>query len=387
MKHIWFILVILLVFQLENVWAEMVLTPPKISIFFEPSSTKTYSFAVLNRGEEDIDVDVLAEGELKEFVNIMGPNLTVPARGSQPVEFELQLPDDFKPGPHTLLITVAERPGDMKRGGIGTLSALSFFVDLRVPYPGDYLEIGLDTDNAVQQGSEVSVSVDLYNLGTNDLKDVAASVEFFDVSNNKSMGILDLGRIDIKSKERTALRSVYSTKGWQLGSYQAKATVKYSNKTLYGYKHFMVGDIKLEIVDLNATRYKYGQINKFDVGVQSKWNLVIEDVYLVVSTKNSNGVKAESKSAITKINAWEKTYIPVFLDTSSFEVGVYELNTTLYYLNKRVTKTFDIEIYKSFFDDFLGLQGILIIIILVLVVLLIINFTRGRRRIKVKGRK
>ena len=91
---------------------------------------------------------------------------------------------------------------------------------------------------------------------------VKNNVEFFDLKDNKSMGVLTLDPFDIVSTDSKSIYSSYPVKNWNLGVYNAIATLEYAGKTTHASKSFTVGDIKMEIFGLNQTKYEKGKINK-----------------------------------------------------------------------------------------------------------------------------
>jgi len=372
----------LLLININFVLGSVAITPPKTNLYFEPNLNKALSFGVINRIDQSLNIDVLVEGDISNYVTIKTPNITIGPRESKGVEFELSLPNDLKPGTHIEYIIVRELPNKPLTGTISTYQETAFTLNVIVPYPGDYLEIELDSDEGVQQGNDVSVTLLYNNLGINDLLGIKTNVEFFELNGSKKIGFLNFKDFDLKSLEQSRIMEYQSTKDWNLGFYQAIAKVNYAGKSINATKNFKVGDIKVEIVGLNKTRYESGKINRIEVIAASKWNQLIGNIYVTVSLVDNNGRKLEARSATTEIGPWDKVPIPVFLDMTGLKEGTYDLTVDLSYMDKSDTKVFKIEIFKSLFSSIFRLETILIIVIVILAILLVFNYVKSRRNKK-----
>ena len=372
----------LLLININFVLGSVAITPPKTNLYFEPNLNKALSFGVINRIDQSLNIDVLVEGDISNYVTIKTPNITIGPRESKGVEFELSLPNDLKPGTHIEYIIVRELPNKPLTGTISTYQETAFTLNVIVPYPGDYLEIELDSDEGVQQGNDVSVTLLYNNLGINYLLGIKTNVEFFELNGSKKIGFLNFKDFDLKSLEQSRIMEYQSTKDWNLGFYQAIAKVNYAGKSINATKNFKVGDIKVEIVGLNKTRYESGKINRIEVIAASKWNQLIGNIYVTVSLVDNNGRKLEARSATTEIGPWDKVPIPVFLDMTGLKEGTYDLTVDLSYMDKSDTKVFKIEIFKSLFSSIFRLETILIIVIVILAILLVFNYVKSRRNKK-----
>jgi len=361
------------------VHASAVITPPEILVYFEPQYSKEYSFGVSNPEEKVMDLDIYANGDLSKYIQLLDQNVSLLPKHDMSVNFILTLPYQMEPGYHTAHINVKEKPPE-KITGLQGISEVAFTINVMAPYPGDYLELSLNTEDNVQTGTEVKVNLFVRNFGANDEYGVKSSVEFLDIKDNKSMGILNLEPFDIVSTDSKSIYSSYPVKNWNLGVYNAIATLEYAGKTTHASKSFTVGDIKMEIFGLNQTKYEKGKINKVGIITQSKWNQIINNVYAVVSLNDQRGKKIEARSANSDFGPWDKKEIPVFLDLKDVDVGLYNLNVEVFYMNKSEKKSFEIEVNKSWISTLVSTQAILILIIIILVGILIYNHLRSKKK-------
>ena len=364
-----------------NVRASAVITPPSIVVFYEPSINKIYSFGLTNKGDSTLDFDIYVDGDLMDYINVNMQNITLQPKEGVAVVYELNLPESgLKPGSHLNFIKAKERLQESVSGrGVQAVPEVAFTIEVLVPYPGDYLEAAINTPDSVQGGKDIDVHLQLSNMGTNDLNNIKSKVEFLSLENNKSMGVLKLDSVDIKSKETRNLIGYSSTKNWNLGAYSAVATINYGANEIKLSKPFNVGDIEMEIVGLNTTRYEQDSLNRIGVIVGSKWNQIINNIYVTVSLTDQNGRQIEARSQSLDIGPLGVTEVPVFIDTSGFQAGFYKMNTKLFYFDKNKEKIFDIEIYKTWYKSLIRIESILIIIILILLVIFVFNYIKSHR--------
>ena len=301
-----------------NVRASAVITPPSIVVFYEPSINKIYSFGLTNKGDSTLDFDIYVDGDLMDYINVNMQNITLQPKEGVAVVYELNLPESgLKPGSHLNFIKAKERLQESVSGrGVQAVPEVAFTIEVLVPYPGDYLEAAINTPDSVQGGKDIDVHLQLSNMGTNDLNNIKSKVEFLSLENNKSMGVLKLDSVDIKSKETRNLIGYSSTKNWNLGAYSAVATINYGANEIKLSKPFNVGDIEMEIVGLNTTRYEQDSLNRIGVIVGSKWNQIINNIYVTVSLTDQNGRQIEARSQSLDIGPLGVTEVPVFIDTS-----------------------------------------------------------------------
>ena len=375
-----FIFILLVsIFSCKNVNAEPIITPPALILFYGTELNGTYSFGLGNTGNENLKLDVYADGELKEYINLYVTNVSLGPKEWKSVVFDLNIPVNLSPGPHVTYIKSKEHIEESDSGGIVAISEIAFTIEVKVPYPGNYLEIVLNTQDSVQAGSNIKVNLDFRNLGTNDLNNVETKVEFLDIGNNKSMGVLNFEKFNIKTTNTHHLSESYSTKGWGLGNYNAKGTIKYAGETKEVSKPFNVGDIKMDILGLNSTRYASGSINKIGIIVSSKWNRIINNVYVQIELTLKDGRKVEAKSQNIDIGSWGVAEIPVFLDMTDLEPGTYKLSTKLFYFDKTAERDFDIEVYRVWYKGLLKVEFLLVLIILILLALFVRNYLRTKK--------
>jgi len=380
-----FCLLLILFSYGETAIASPVITPPQITVFFEPNSVKEYSVGVSNQDEEIKYLTVSKDGELTKYIELLETNFTLNPKGDTGVNFLLKLPDKLEPGTHTGYVKIKESmPEELRGRGVVAIPEVAFTINVIVPYPGDYLELYFNTEDNVQAGTEVKVNLFVKNLGTNDEYNVKNNVEFFDLKDNKSMGVLTLDPFDIVSTDSKSIYASYLVKNWNLGVYNAVATLYYAEKTTQASKTFTVGDIKMEILGLNQTQYEKGKINKVGVISQSKWNQIINNVYSIVALNDQNGKKIEARSANTDFGPWDKKEIPVFLDLKDVDEGLYNLDVEVFYMNKSEKKSFEIKVSRSWINTILSTQGILILIIIILVAILIYNHIKSKKKLKKK---
>ena len=131
---------------------------------------------------------------------------------------------------------------------------------------------------------------------------------------------------------------------------------------------FNVGDVLIEIINLETNKFSPGEIAKFTLEVESKWNKQIDDVYAVIEVFDLDGNSmgsAESKKI--SVSEWGKEKIDIFWDSTGITPGMYEVKAILYYADKTSEKTFDIEVKKKGYVKIIVVVGAVILLIMYLI--------------------
>jgi len=356
-------------------------SPPSYFVDYVPGYVYKSEFRVSNTDPEDLSVIVYDEGELNNSFKFSQTSLVIKQGDKKTVNFEFTVPVIEKPGVHTEYITIKQSALNNAAGsgtGLSAIVAIALPVYIRVPYPGKYLVADLEvTDVALNQ--LVNLSLILTSLGYEDLYGVYGKADIYDVKGS-FVDSVDFPAVNVFTGKGAFVNNAsWDSTGKSMGIYNTNVTVYYDTKTVELSKSFRIGDEFIKIINISGNYMKSGQINLFNVEIESMWNKEIPEVYTQLDILNNENKQFKSDKVI--IGPWENRVLPIYVDASALDTGEFEGKVTLFYLNKTDTKDVKIIIKKTGFE--LNTQTILIIVVIILVLFNLWYFLK-RNRIRKK---
>ncbi|MBW2984591.1 hypothetical protein KY361_05720 [Candidatus Woesearchaeota archaeon] len=313
------------------------ITPGRTTIDFVPNDHREFSFRVINNEYKDINVLLLIEGELKDSITLEEKVVKFTSQEySKSFAFEVDLPEDIgEPGIHEArIIAVALPEGEEGLTSVQAAAAVATQLRVKVPYPGKYLEARLEV---VSQDDKTLFFVAASNLGTETINRAKATIEVFDPDNQK-VATIETTERSIESKQRVDL--VGSTQALKPGAYRAVMHLTYDEYSLTQEKRFEIEGILLDVLEVFVKDFKLGEIAKFNILVESKWNELIKNAYAQLIMKNNEGdIIADTKSASFDISPSERKTVFAYWDTEDVEEGAYDGKVILHYEDRTTEKT------------------------------------------------
>lgn len=316
-------------------------TPGRKTIEFEPNFEGEFSFRVLNNEHKDMKVLLyVEEGELSDTVTLYNALVDFSAEeDSKSFNYRVELPESIeKPGIHDVKIAIRELPKDVEEPGtfVGATTAVIHQVRIKVPYPGKYAEAELMIADA-QPGETVNFFVKVNNIGMQDIMSARATIEVKGPT-NEVIATVESEEKTIKSKESRDLAAHWKA-DINPGVYHAVATLNYDGKFAKDEKNFYVGNLFIDVKDVTVKGFRLGEVAKFNIMIESKWNERIENVYAQMVIKDISGdTIADVKSASVDMGALQKETLLVYWDTEGVEKGTYDANIILHYAGKTTEK-------------------------------------------------
>jgi hypothetical protein len=255
----------------------------------------------------------------------------------------LKLPSEIqKPGNHRIVIGAREI---IEGEGFGASVEVLSPIDVRVPYPGKYLETKLDA-NSVNVGEPVKFKITLMNYGKDPLDDVRAVITILDPE-KKEVETLESTIILIQPDEVKNIELKLDTKDYVAGVYTSILNAYYAGKSTEELSmHFKIGDILIKVLNITNNVINKGEIGKLNITGQSMWNKKIENVYAELEVNPS--VKTEAlKSSFETFEPWETKNLILYIDSNDFETGTYNAVANIYYSNKTTQESFKLYIKKT----------------------------------------
>ncbi|MDO8556686.1 MAG: hypothetical protein Q7R96_05960 [Nanoarchaeota archaeon] len=322
------------------------ITPGRTTVDFTPGHEQEITFQVLNNEHKDMKVLLRVEGELASYVKLKEVLVDFAAtEESKTFTYLVTLPTSFeKAGDHEANIIAQELPKDLNQAGtyIGATAAVATNLLVKVPYPGKYAEIRLDISEA-QVNETVTFILPVLNFGTEQINKATGTIEIRGPTND-ILATIKTNEASIAPKGRTEL-----TAGWlanvNSGKYYALATLNYDGKLVSTEKIFGVGNLFVEVKSVNVKEFTLGDVAKFNIQVENKWNEKIDNLYAELIVENEKGDPLVStKSATTSIDALGQATLDVFWDTEGVQSGIYNTRIILHYGEKSSEKQLKIEV-------------------------------------------
>jgi hypothetical protein len=349
-----FIMFLILIPQVQS----LSVSPPKQTFEFEPGLTEITSFKIYNNRDIPIHVVVELEDDAKEYVNIIGREFDIKSQHAEYVDMRIKLPESLPPGNNKFHFRVHEEIPNA--GSISATIAISGYISINVPYPGEYLKSEMVADD-VRVGESVPITMTVTNDGTDT---VYISKGVINIWGNGVTDQIPITFENIFSKETVNKTVFWETTESSVGIYTANSILDYEGGSAKSEAEFKVGDLLVNMLDVVAEQAFLGSRAKLSTTVESKWNEPIEQVY-IEAIFNEQTTKSSSET----VPAWGTHTFSTYLETAELEVGEYEGTATLHYANKTETQKFTLTIQKQ--NNMYLIFGIVLSICVVALIMII----------------
>lgn len=359
-----FLLVMLLVFYSSSAYASLGISPAIAKVDFIPNQEYEFHFNVISDDPER-EIEIYAGGSLAEYAKLSENKIV----GSGGVDVRLKLPEKIdKPGDNRISIVAREKPVEI--GFIATAVEIRGTIIIAVPYPGKYAEVGLQVSDG-NIDSLIPVFAKIYNRGKEKLT-VNLNINFY-TDKSDFVSHMSFEPVDMESGSDRDFRRPLNTSGFKPGNYMAEAILNYG-ETVKTNQTFRIGYLFVNITNFTDKLPQTG-IQKFVVGIQSRWNGDIEDVYADINISNSS-YNYIFRTPSKRLLAWGEETLVGFLDTTNLN-GEYDSDVIVSYSGKQTVSHGRLLVYK------IGLNFVIIGVIIggfIFVVLIIGIIVWSKRR-------
>ena len=334
----------ILVFLCSSALALEGVVPRSYDINFGPGLERDFVFDFVLSGREELRI----EGDLGGYFEL--DKLEV--MGREEVVVHMKLPDRLERFGANEIWVVA--------GGVRGLIKVNVaypekFVGLELSAPnvnlGEDVVLKLRVSNLGRKRVFVNPSILIYNPDGELLEDVPFLGDWVNVS-----GVLNF--------EGTLVTSNYSA-----GDYLAVARVDYGDGVLRKENVFRLGEFGIRILNYSGEFYG-GEVNRFEVEVESLWDEKIRDVYVGVRVV---GLDVEFDSDIVQLGAWERKTLVGFFDARDIEEDV-DVEIRLYSEGEELSS----EVFRLRFLE--GFDWVILVKILFILAVAVFLFWRIGRR-------
>lgn len=339
------IFLVITIFLFSSLVAGLGIAPGEKKIAFQADSVQKIRYTVLNNEHKDFVVSIYADGEIGKYVKIENAQVSLSAdEDKKDFYIDVNLPSSLHPGDNTGRIIAEESIENlsfMGAVGKGRIRVISNLI-VMVPYPEKYIDVQLGVQ---EKENNTEITATITNLGLTDIKNLGADVGIYE-------GETQIQNLNFKFDEQLArgkeTSSISEVKAEKLpgGVYSVVARIKYDDYTLEVSRDFEVGKEALKIS--SYTKYFLeNSMNKFEIDAKSDWNQKIKNAYATIDITRYNEEVASLRSASYDIAPRETKIITAYWDTSKLELGKYNANLSLIYLNKSTNRQDEISILDA----------------------------------------
>jgi hypothetical protein len=356
--------------------------PGEKSVVYD-SQDIVYNLRIVNDDKVTGTFTVDAAGELSKYMTFSKTKISfTPQKADEVISVKLSIPQDVKipVGEYTLRITVKADESN----GAGVTAFVGVISKLIVTIPGDSANVHIQTyvPNFVRSEKN-SFSVEIANKGITPATNCFAVVDIVTSSNAKVISLIS-NRVNVQGTRIETLLIPW-TPDVNNGKYIAKTSLICDGVSLEDEKTFSIGSATIKVVNFVSTEFELGDINRFDLILQSEWGEKITNVYADVELAKNEVTLTRTKTETIDILGMEKLSVPVYLDTSGMTEGKYSMYIMLHYLDKSVGEIYSVQMTANTFvidklsgmvitgnskDDGAGGTNSLLIMVIVVVVIL-----------------
>jgi len=361
------------------------ISPPRTEPTYHPGTTITLTYSV--RGAPNSDIEVIMEGELVKYLTLLSPgNFTLDEKGWGTISANFTIPVLTAPGMHEALIGAQDAIPASTSTVIARVAILSQ-IWVRIPYPEKYFDFWVEAPNRINSGDVITLAVKMTNRGLL-AEHVSGVIEIFDPLGN-SVAVLPMTSADnIAFGESARLAADWPTTKSIAGNYRAAITVNYDEKSSSLTHEFTVGEMRIEILNINASQILKDSTAKIPITISSKWNGEIENVYATIDISKNGQQVTQLKTPSKNVGAWAQDNLETYWETKGLELGSYDASVTLHYADKTTAATKILKIVEAITEE-TGLQLVLSADMLVTIALLVVVFALAyafmQKRKKQKG--
>lgn len=354
--------------------ASLGISPAKEDVNFAPNYKFSVTFAVHSDDPTKL-INVSIAGELTQYVTID----TTQIRGDGKVIVTVELPDSIeKPGKNRIWVVVSEIPEEDSGAAIGVAIKLMAAIDVRVPYPGKYLESEFNIPDA-NINEKIPVEIKVTSRGTETLL-INPIVDFYD-SSGKQVESMPFSTKELKTNEVKTFRQDLDSAKLKPDNYLAVATIDYgADEKIVLNRTFKIGNLNVIITNFtqNATA---GEINKFVIKLKSNWNGKIESIFANVNISNESSGYLFGTSP-ENLAPWEEKELFGYLDAKEMGPGKYHTEIRLNYQGQTTYSSGELVLFSKGTDNLWIIIGVVFGIMFIIVLYFIIRKMRNK-----KGRK
>lgn len=346
---------------------------------FEPNLERTFEYRIGTNTDHGMNYQISVKRDLAPYFTLSDELVYLEPATGYDFTAHMKLPKSLDPGMHSAAICVLESETKGEGGSnIGVRTEVCAIVNVKVLYPGKYLIIKSYDVNVANK--QVGFTLGVENWGTDRISSAKTIIDIYEANKTNKVETVYSNEESIASNSGTILLASLDATKFKVGDYDAKATVVYDGQEEKTEKTFKLGEFELKLV--NYTReFETGKVNQMEIEVESIWNQKIENIYVETVISQSGSTIQTIKTPPADIEAWEKTKLIGYFDTTNILPGEYNAHFTIFYSGK--TSSFDDSVIVKEpprAPTAISTNTLLLLGVLLLLIILIVLVLRRKRR-------
>ena len=339
-------IILFLIIILASIVSAIGVSPSNKIIEFEPNLKSEVTFSIINSENKDLKAVVYARGDYAKYTTLKETLVNLKsADKSRDFTFQLNLPKEEKPGIHEAEIVVMEFPEEFATESETVITATTAVIaklKIRVPYPGKYAEAKLYAYGN-EPNKKVKFVMPVFNYGTLDIEKAKATIQILGAT-YEEIAAIESNEAKISSKDEAKLEAEWLA-NVNPGKYHVIATIWYDNEKITIEDDINIGSLFIDITRIDVKDFNLGEVAKFDIFLQSKWNELIENVYGEMTVTDKGGTEyTKFRTAATSMPALGQAKIEAYWDTAGIKVGTYDMHLVIYYAGATTERVIETQV-------------------------------------------
>ncbi|MFH1592235.1 MAG: hypothetical protein ABIB47_02625 [Candidatus Woesearchaeota archaeon] len=296
--------------------------PSSYNLDFRPNLEETYQFKITDASQQ---LELKLEGDLSNFATLDKKTIV----SGETFNVILKLPEEIDiPGKHSIFATATEVSGT--GGNIAAMGRVKGLIIVNVPFQGKYINPPHLSISDTNVNEKTQTRIDVQSFGTEDIDELYGVIDVFDMEDNKLASSVT-NVVSLASLQRVTLESEVDTTDLVAGEYKAKGLVFFDDQSQETNEAlFKVGELNVKLNNYTKEVFT-GQINKFDVTVESGWNNLIKSLFVEVRVFDEGSEVANFRTVPEKLDPWEIKTVTGFLDASDLDPANYDIELIVNY--------------------------------------------------------
>ena len=289
---------------------------------------------IINSHKQSVDLILVARGELSEYV-IFGEHSVKlsPETHEVNIPYTVRVPQEkLKQGPNQIDVFVMPLSLFAAESTVSAQAGIITSIIINVPYDGIYAIGRLDFN-----ANSKEIIVPVTNMGTERIRNVKVSAT---VIGPTSEIILSKAATEDTLGIKETKEFIIPITEVESGNYMLRATIEYDDKIIVLERQVSIGTQRAVIQSINLQDFRYGQINRIDVGIKSEWNQVINDAYAMIEIIGPSGQLVERlRTPGETLQPFRTETLRGYWDTAGILPGDHQIIATVVAEGGNDTKT------------------------------------------------
>lgn len=310
----------------------------------EVGSMQTYDgkFKIVNNDHKEMRARIYVEGDLKDYIELKQTEIEfTSSEEMKEVSFSLDIPDrELPPGRIEGRIIVEEQlySAPTSDGYVSANLKMNHKVYVDIPYPEKYIEVDIKIE---EKEESVDLIATVKNLGTEDLDEVKPKLEIF--SGEERIASYEHPPEQLDVNEEHSFRSYVEKEKLGNGEFKVLSSIEYAEYTLEIIEAFMIGEPIIRL--LNYDKYfEVGRINELALELKSEWNTLISNIHAQIFVFKNGKEVFNTKITSFDLEPYEEKKVLAHIDARALEVGEYDINVVLDYLNQSIVERYEVSV-------------------------------------------